>query len=157
VTWLTTSILTGVFTTLTLVVLYWNTPELWGDIVPARAAKLAALMALAQVGYCALFGVLGLLTRRSLIAGLAYIIAFEGLLANFDLVVRRLTVMFYFRVLSIRWLDPSKSDEWSIDLTTVPSVRECLVTLLAASAVFVLWGAVMMMRREFRMKTAAGS
>src|SRR5215472_13555682 len=28
VTWLTTSILTGVFTTLTLVVLYWNTPEL---------------------------------------------------------------------------------------------------------------------------------
>jgi ABC-2 type transport system permease protein len=155
--WLTTSVLTGVFTTLTLAVIYWNTPELWGDVLPTRAGKTVALMALAQAGYCSLFGVLGLLMRRSLIVGLAYIIAFEGLLANFDAVVRRLTVMFYFRVLAVRWLDPSKSKEWSLDLTTAPGVRECIVTLLSASAVFVLWGAVVMMRREFRMKTAAGS
>jgi len=157
VTGLTTSILTGVFTTLTLVVIYWNTPELWGEVLPGRAAKMVALMALAQAGYGSLFGVLGLLTRRSLIAGLAYIIAFEGLLANFDAVVRRLTVMYYFRVLSVHWLDPRKSTEWSLDLTTAPSARSCLLTLLAASAVFVLLGAMMMMRREFRMKTAGGS
>ncbi|HEY7426837.1 MAG TPA: ABC transporter permease subunit [Gemmataceae bacterium] len=157
VTWLTTTVLTGVFTTLTLVVIYWNTPELWGDIMPIRAAKTVALMALAQAGYCALFGVFGLATRRSLVAGLAYIIAFEGLLANFDAVFRRLTVMYYFRVLSVRWLDPHKSAEWSIDLTKAPSVRACIVTLLAASAVFVLLGAVMMMRREFRMKTVGSS
>lgn len=157
VTWLTTSVLTGVFTTLTLLVIYWNTPELWGDVLPGRAAKIAALMALAQAGYCALFGVLGLMTRRSLVAGLAYIIAFEGLLANFDAVVRRLTVMYYFRVLSVRWLDLPLGKEWSLDLATAPTVRDCLVTLLAASGVFVLWGAAMMMRREFRMKTAGSS
>jgi ABC-2 type transport system permease protein len=157
VTWLTTSLLIGVFTTLTLVVLYWNTPELWGEVLPGRAAKIAALMALAQAGYCSLFGVLGLLTRRSLVAGLAYIIAFEGLLANFDAVVRKLTVMFYFRVLSVRWLDPRRGDQWSLDLTTAPTVRECVLTLLTASTVFVLWGAVMMMRREFRMKTVGSS
>ena len=114
-------------------------------------------MALAQVGYCALFGVLGLLTRRSLVAGLAYIIAFEGLLANFDAVVRRLTVMFYFRVLSIRWLKPSKSDEWSIDLTTAPSAGDCLLTLLIATLVLMLFGARRMVVGEFRMKTPEGS
>ena len=45
-------------------------------------------MALAQVGYCALFGFLGLFTRRSLIAGIAYIVAIEGVLANLDFVGR---------------------------------------------------------------------
>lgn len=157
VAWLTTSVLTGLFTTLALAVIYWNTPELWGEVLPRRAATVAALMALAQAGYCSLFGVFGLLTRRATIAGLAYIIAFEGLLANFDAVVRRLTVMYYFRVLSLRWLMPAHSEEWSLDLTTAPSADRCLLTLLAVSTLFVLLGAAMMRRREFRMKTAEGS
>jgi hypothetical protein len=114
------------------------------------------MMALAQVGYCSLFGVFGLLTRRALFAGLAYIIAFEWLLANFNMVVRQLTVMYYFRVLSLRWLTPSWGSEWSIDLTTAPSVENCLWTLLGVSALFVLMGALRMQRQEFRMKTAEG-
>jgi ABC-2 type transport system permease protein len=157
VTWLTTSVLVGVFTTLTLVVIYGNTPELWGEVLPRRAAAVAALMALAQAGYCSLFGVFGLLSRRALIAGLAYIIAFEGLLANFDAVVRRLTVMYYFRVLSLHWLAPSGSQQWSIDLATAPSADRCLLTLLAVSALLVCFGAALMGRREFRMKTAEGT
>jgi ABC-2 type transport system permease protein len=156
VTWLVTSVLTGVFTTLALVVIYWNTAELWGDVLPGRAAKVAALLALAQAGYCALFGVLGLLTRWSLFVGLAYIIAVEGLLATFDLVVRRLTVMYYFRVLAVRWLQPADSKAWSLDLATAPSAGACVLTLLGACAAFVLLGAVMM-RQEFRMKTPEGS
>lgn len=155
--WLTTSLLVGVFTMLTLAVIYWNTPELWGEVLPRRAAKMAALMALAQAGYCSLFGVMGLLTRRALIAGLAYIIAFEGLLANFDAVVRRLTVMYYFRVLSLRWLAPSRSEGWSIDLATAPSANRCLLTLLTVSALLVVLGAILLRQREFRMKTAEGS
>jgi ABC-2 type transport system permease protein len=157
VTWLVTSVLTGVFTTLALVVVYWNTAGLWGDVLPGRAAKVAALLALAQAGYCALFGVLGLLTRWSMIVGLAYIIAIEGLLANFELVVRRLTVMYYFRVLSVRWLEPPGRKEWSLDLAAAPGAGACVLTLLGAGAAFVLLGAVMMMRREFRMKTPEGS
>jgi ABC-2 type transport system permease protein len=155
--WLTTTVLTVLFTTLTLTVIYWNTPELWGNVLPRRAATVAAVMALAQLGYCSLFGIIGLLTRRSLIAGLAYIIVFEGLLANFDAVVRRLTVTYYFRVLSLHWLIPSRSKEWALDLTTVPSANRCLLTMLAVSAVLVFLGATWMMRREFRMKTAEGS
>jgi ABC-2 type transport system permease protein len=156
-TWLVTSGLTALFTTVAYVVIYWNTPELWGDVLPVRAAKTAALLAFAQVGYCSLFGVLGLFTRRALILGIGYIIAFEGLLANFESVIRRLTVMYYFRVLTVRWLNPTSSKEWSLDLTLAPSAGECVLTLLGVSAVLVLLGAVMMMGREFRMKTPEGS
>lgn len=154
--WLTTTVLTALFTTLALTVVYWNTPELWGDVLPRRAAIVAALLALAQAGYCSLFGLFGLLTRRALVAGLAYIVAIEGMLSNFDAVIRRLTVTYYFRVLSLRWLAPLPSEEWSLDLSTAPSTDECLLTLLAVSVLFVLCGAILMRQREFRMKTAEG-
>jgi ABC-2 type transport system permease protein len=149
--------LTVVFSTLALVVIYWDTPELWGDVLPTRAAKIAALLALAQVGYCALFGAIGLGTRRALVAGLAYIVAFEGVFANFDWVLRQLTVMYYFRVLSFRWLDPVGKEVWSINLAEAPSATACVLTVLGASAAFVLLGAVMMRGHEFRMKTPEGS
>ncbi len=171
--WLTTTVLTVLFTTVALTVIYWDTSILWGNVLPRRAATVAALMALAQAGYCALFGLLGLLTRRSLIAGIAYIVAFEGLLANFDAVVRRLTVTYYFRVLSLRWLESpgSKewstgdlaatrlapwSEEWSLKLATAPSANECVLTLLTVSVLFVLLGALLIRQIEFRMKTAEG-
>ncbi|HTU92968.1 MAG TPA: hypothetical protein VMF69_23000 [Gemmataceae bacterium] len=156
--WLTTAVLTVLFTTLTLTVIYWNTPELWGGVLPRRAAVLAGLMALAQAGYCSLFGLFGLLARRALIAGLAYIIIIEGILSNFNFeaVVQRLTVTYYFRVLSLRWLVPSRSGEWPLDLTAAPSADECLLTLLAVSVLFLLLGAILMRQREFRMKTAEG-
>jgi ABC-2 type transport system permease protein len=157
--WLTTSALTGLFMTLTMIVVYWNTPELWGDVIPRRAAIVAGILALAQLGYCSLFGLIGLFTRRALFAGLAYIVAIEGLLSNFDAVIRRLTVTYYYRVLLLHWLGPLRSDlvkEWSLDLSTAPSADECLLTLLAVSVLFVLLGAVLMSQREFRMKTAEG-
>jgi ABC-2 type transport system permease protein len=156
-TLLVTAVLTGTFTILTCVVIWWNTPQLWSGEVLERALKAAGLLALAQVGYCSLFGAISMYTRRSLIVGLIYIVNFEGLLANFRFVTRQLTVMFYFRVLAMRWLEPPDSRVWSIDLDTAPSATECVLTLLGASAVFVLLGAVMMMRQEFRMKTPEGS
>ena len=141
-TWLVTAGLTAVFTTLTLTVVYWNTAEFWVEVLPMRALKIAALLALAQVAYCALFGLVSLVTRRTLIAGIVYIIAFEGLLANFETVARRLTAMYYFRVLSLRWLDLPHAEPWAIDLATAPSARASTLTLLGASLVFVLLGAL---------------
>jgi ABC-2 type transport system permease protein len=157
--WLTTSLLTGLFTTLALAVIYWNTPELWGDVLPRRAAIVAGILALVQLGYCSLFGLVGLLTRRALIAGLAYIVAIEGMLSNFDAVIRRLTVTYYYRVLLLHWLGPLRSDlvkEWSLDLSTAPSADECMLTLLTVSMLFVLLGALLIRQIEFRMKTAEG-
>jgi ABC-2 type transport system permease protein len=153
---LVTSGLTVAFTTLTYVVIWWNTPELWSD-VPERALRTAAVMTLAQVGYCSLFGALGLFTRRALIAGLIYIVAFEGILASFDSVIRTLTVNYYFRVLTVRWVEPRETGPWALKLDVVPSTTACVLTVLGASAAFVLLGAVMMQRREFRMKTPEGS
>jgi ABC-2 type transport system permease protein len=153
---LVTSGLTVAFTTLTYVVIWWNTPELWSD-VPERALKTAAVMALAQVGYCSLFGAFGLLTRRALIAGLIYIVACEGILASFDSVIRTLTVNYYFRVLTVRWVQPPETRPWALNLDAVPSTLACVLTVLGVSAVLILLGAAMMQRREFRMKTPEGS
>jgi ABC-2 type transport system permease protein len=156
-TWLVTSLLTCGFTILTLVVIWWNTPELWSEVLPGRALKIAALMALAQAGYCALFGAMSLLTRRAMIGGLIYIFAIEGLLANFPFVTRQLTVMYYFRVLSVRWLEPADTRSWALDLALVPSAGNCVLTVLVASAMLVAVGAMQTMRQEFRMKTPEGS
>jgi ABC-2 type transport system permease protein len=157
VTMLVTAALTGFFSVLALAAIYWNTPELWGEVLPWRALRVVALMALAQAAYCSLFAALSLLTRRVLVIGLGYIIGFEGLLASFETVVRRLTVMYYFRVLSVRWLNPLNGARWSINLDTAPGTGACVLTLLGVSAVFALLGAVLMMRQEFRMKTPEGS
>jgi ABC-2 type transport system permease protein len=154
---LVTAVLTGAFTVLTFAVIYWNTADLWGSVLSGRALKAAALMALAQAAYCSLFAFLGQVTRWALLVGLAYIVGFEGLLANFAFVGRRLTVMYYFRVLSVRWLDLPAADVWSLDLATAASARTCVLTLLGASAAFALLGAALMVGQEFRMKTPEGS
>ena len=44
----------------------------------------------------------------------------RGSLANIDFVMRRVTVMYYLRVLSCAWLDLAGAD-WSIDPATAPS------------------------------------
>jgi ABC-2 type transport system permease protein len=155
--WLVTSVLTGFFTLLTFIALWWNSPGLWSEVLTDRALKTVALLALAQVAYCAWFGLLGLWTRRALLVGLLYIVAFEGMLSNYDLVVRRLTVTYYFRVLVVRWLNPPDSKVWALNLPEAPGAGECVATLLGASAVLVIIGMVRMMREEFRMKTPEGS
>ncbi len=156
-TWVVTASLTAAFAALSYAVIYWGTPELWGDILPRRAAKTAGLFALAQLGYCSLFGFVGLLTRRSLVIGIGYIVAVEGMLAYFQTVARFLTVTYYFRVLATRWLDLHGKRSWDMDLATAPDSADCVWTLLAASAVLAAIGAVLMARREFRVKTPEGS
>jgi ABC-2 type transport system permease protein len=104
----------------------------------------------------AIFGGLSLWVRRTLVIGAIYIVIFEGVLANVDFVVRSATVMYYIRVLSLRWLDLS-SEEWTIDLATAPTVSTCLMTLLSATAVVAILSAWSFGTREFRVKTPEGS
>ena len=73
------------------------------------------VLALAQAGYCGLFGLLGLLMRRSLFVGVAYIFFFEGILASIDTVARKLTIMYYYRVLILRWLQPPRGGDAVVD------------------------------------------
>src|SRR5207248_6362188 len=48
-TWCVTTFLVAVATTALYACVYWGTPELWGDVFPARVARAVGVMALAQV------------------------------------------------------------------------------------------------------------
>ena len=154
---LVTSLLTGTFTVLAMAVIYWDAPDQWRAAMLERAPRMVVLLAIAQAGYCSLFGALSLLMRWSVFVGIGYIIVFEGLLANIPLLTRKLTIMYYFRVLAMRWFDPPESRTWSIPLAEAPSSTNCLLTLLTLSLVLTLFGAWRMARGEFRMKTPEGS
>jgi ABC-2 type transport system permease protein len=127
-----------------------------GRGLPARVVQVPALVVLAVLAYGALFGLISLFTQRSLVAGIVYIILFEGVLANFNFEVRRLTVVYYFRVLVERWLG-LRFREWSIDLAAAPSAVACVVTLVGASVVAAYLAARAFATREFRVKTPEGS
>ena len=154
---LVTSLLTAVFTAATLVVINLTASEPMTAGLAERALKMTGVFSLAQVAYCGLFGLMGLLTRRSIVMGVAYIILLEGLLASLDTVARRLTVMYYFRVLALRWLKPAGGNDWSIDLTTAPETQTCVLVLLGVGSVLAVAAALFFARSEFRMKTPEGN
>lgn len=139
--------------------IYLGTPGFWSEVLP-RAGKAVAVMALAQVGYCALFGFLGLLTRRSLIAGIGYIVAVEGVLANLDFVGRALTIVYYVRALMLQWPELPREqmqrcqEVWGMEeLEKLSSPMSCTLTVLSFGVAVSLVSAVWFARREFRVKT----
>jgi ABC-2 type transport system permease protein len=151
--------LVAVATAALYLAIFWGTPELWTEVFPARAVRAVGVMAVGQVGYCALFGFLGLVARRSLVAGVIYIGLIEGALASIDFVARKLTVVYYVRTLSFRWLEPAEDvlrrwqREWGMDPDLLPSAKECVWTVVLAAAVVTLVTAVWFAQREFRVKT----
>jgi ABC-2 type transport system permease protein len=151
-----TSVLVEVFTLATYAAIFWGSDELWSVILTSRAWQTLAILNLALLAYCAIFGCLSLLVRRSLVVGVAYIVILEGVIANIPFMVRQATVMFYFRVLCERWLNLDDTD-WSIDLSTAPDAQRCVITLLVASLVTTVLAAVSFSTREFRVKTPEGS
>ncbi len=155
-TWLVTAALAGVFTIVTFTAIYWDDPAFWTDILPGKAVPTAVLFGLALVAYCTLFGCLSVFVRRTLVVGVAYILLFEWLLANIAFAVRRLTVVYYFRVLSKHWLDLA-NESWTIDLASAPTATDCVLTLLGASLAATVLAAWSFGRREFRVKTPEGS
>jgi ABC-2 type transport system permease protein len=155
-TWLVISLLNALFTAAALVAVYWGTGVLAPSALWQRAGILAAILSLSLFTYTALFGGLSLLTRRSMVLGVAYIIVFEGVVANIDFMIRHVTVMYYVRNLCIHWLGLSVSD-WAINPATAPSVTTCLLTLIGAGLVLALLGAWLFSVSEFRVKTPEGS
>jgi ABC-2 type transport system permease protein len=155
-TFLLTWIMASVFAIVTLTIVYWGEPELWSSILPTQGPGVVGLLAMALGAYVSIFGGMSLVLRRTLIIGAIYIVVFEGFLANVDFVFRFATIMYYIRVLSIRWLDLSGAD-WSIDPQTAPSSTTCLLILIGTTAWASLLGAWIFQVREFRVKTPEGS
>jgi ABC-2 type transport system permease protein len=156
-TLLVTTAMATLFTVATYAAIYLGETEPGFALVVSRALRVSVLLALSLIAYCALFGCLSFYVRRTLVIGVAYIALFEGLLANMDFVVRRLTVMYYFRVLSVRWLEPANTQTWRLDLSTAPTAAGCVLTLLIVSLLATLLATYAMCTREFRVKTPEGS
>jgi len=165
--WLATVLLCvgliGLFTLALYVAIYWGTPGLWGEIMPGRALRAVAAFSLAQLGYGSLFGCLGLLMRHSLIAGVVYIVVLEGVIANLEFVGRALTVVYYFRILILRWLDlPDLLQQrwlrdWELDPTKMPEASTCVEIVVIASLVITILSALWFSRSEFSVKTPESS
>ena len=152
----TSSLLTSLFTVATLLLIAWMTGEPLTAGLWMQGGKIAAIFSMAQVAYCGLFALMALFMRRALLVGVVYIIFFEGLLASFDTIARRMTVMYYFRVLVLRWLEPFSGAAWKFDLRTAPSSMTCALSLLGAGLVLTVFGSLIFSVSEFRMKTPEG-
>lgn len=153
--WFVAAGLAAVFITATLAAIYWESTELWWTIIPVRAARVSALSVLSLLVYVALFGGLSLITRWVLALGVAYTVMFEGVFANIDFMVRRLTVLWYVRILAERWLGLHVAS-WSIELEKVPTGTEALATLFGAAVVLAGSFAMLFGAREIRLKTPEG-
>ncbi len=154
-TYVLVAALAGSFAVLTMIAVHWGKPGFWGEIVPVRALQVALLVALALVAYCSIFGLISLYTRWSLVAGIFYILLFEATLGNLEFAVRKLTVLYYFRVLAVRWLDLRRGT-WLIDLADAPEAVTCVLVLLSVGVLTTLLASVGFSNREFPVKTPEG-
>jgi ABC-2 type transport system permease protein len=146
----------AIFTVGTLVAIHWGDERLVGVVLRERAVIVVGLLALALAAYAAIFGWLSLVVRRALVIGAIYIVVVEGLLGSIPFVVRELTVVYYIRVLSVRWLGIPGVD-WSIDPKDAVSASTCVIVLASIAAAFTALGAFTFRTREFRVKTPEGN
>lgn len=158
-TFCVTAVLVSLAVTALYLAIYAGTPGFGSEILP-RMGAVVGIMILAQVGYCALFGLLGLVTRRSLVGGVAYIVAFEFVLANINFVGRSLTVVYYVRTLVLRWLELPQDllrqcqGGWGMaEMEKLPSASESVLTVVGFGLVVSVVSALWFARSEFRVKT----
>jgi ABC-2 type transport system permease protein len=165
----TTAVLTAAFTAITYGAVYWGANR--GDIdVVGRCVKAMGINALAVTAYCSIFGLLSLLTNRTLVVGVIYAALVEGLLANLPFSVRLVTVIYYGRIIAYRTMSFAgmkespgardiAADVWQLDVVNDPKLLEhptvgtCIVVLVVGSIVIAVLGAILCSGREFHVKT----
>jgi ABC-2 type transport system permease protein len=169
-TWTTTVVLVVVLTAITSTAIYAATDA---DIseTTLRSMKIAAILSLAAITYCSIFGLMSLVTKRTLIAGVLYTAVVEGLLANLPLSLRWGTVLYHTRIIAYRTLeftaswpggrqeDPA-SGAWSLnaasDRTLPPEHPTLLTSLLILTCTSIVCAALtgwLCSQREFHVKT----
>jgi ABC-2 type transport system permease protein len=167
----TTVILTVALTFLTYAAVYLGAGADLKE-VSFRALQAASIHSLAVVTYCCLFGLISLLTDRTLLVGIIYTALFEALLANLPFSIRLATVIYYTRLIAYRSMQfivtqpgspNDKTDlaaqSWQFDVASDPALlehpqlRTCLIVLLTASVVCAVLAAVLFSVREFHVKT----
>ncbi len=168
-TWTTTVVLTIALVALTHSVIYARSDVPFADALH-RGVKTAEIHSLAVVAYASIFGLLGLLIKRSLIVGMIYTVVIEGLLANLPLSLRMGTVIYYSRIIAYRTLDfvvhwPRGNENdvaatlWSIDPAQKPSLADhpqlatCIWVLVGISVIGTAVAAWLCSQSEFHVKT----
>ncbi len=168
-TWTTTVVLVILLTGLTFAAIYTMT-DADVNAVMLRWLKAAAILSLAAITYCSIFGAMSLLTKRTLIIGILYIAIIEGLLATFPLSLRWGTVIYHTRLVAYRTLDflvtwPRGDQDdvaataWILNVDTDPTLAEhpefstSILILLGTSIVCTALAAVICSQREFHVKT----
>jgi ABC-2 type transport system permease protein len=168
-TWTTTVVLVITLTALTSVAIYAGTDA---DISEwaLRSSKIAAILSLAVITYCSIFGLMSLITKRTLIAGVIYTAVVEGLLANLPLSLRWGTVLYHTRIIAYRTLDfvaswpegrqeDPASGAWSLNADTDPTLAEhptlrtSMLILIGTSIVCAALASWLCTQREFHVKT----
>lgn len=133
----------------------WNSR--WLGLMPATSLLIAA--------NAGLFGLISVLLRPALIIGVIYIALFEGFLANYPFVLRKLTSVHYFQCLVVNWIGKdyesgrpkSNAIEWAIVKEVIPETQECVIVLLTIFLLSALMAMYVFTTREFRMKTPEGN
>ena len=165
---------TAVVLTVVLVVLTYSAIYVGAGVpvaeVATRCAKAASVDSLAVVAYCSLFGLISLLTKRTLVVGIIYTAVVEGVFAVLPFGIRLATVIYYTRLIAYRMLEfqvsNSKSatdnlaaDVWQFDVQSDPQLLQhpstaiCLTVLLVGSLVCAVLAAWLCSQREFYVKT----
>jgi ABC-2 type transport system permease protein len=139
-------------------VIFSGEPPPTGSVV-FRIAKLAALYVPTTVAYCALFGLIGLLFRKSLPVGIVYIFVLEGFLSSIPFVFRKLTISYYFRSLAFYWFGDSSrlkqlmKQGWAIEPDSLPTAASCVLTLFLVAIALISVACWYFSTRELRVKT----
>jgi ABC-2 type transport system permease protein len=164
----TTVFLTALFTALTYLAIYAGAAQR-PENVASRCLRAVTVHSLSVIAYCSVFGLMSLLTRRTLIMGILYAALVEGFMANLPLSVRLLTVIYYARLIAFRTMGfavntPAGPQDiaasvWRLDilndplLLEHPQVQTCVGVLLGASLACTVLAAILCSRREFHVKT----
>jgi ABC-2 type transport system permease protein len=168
-TWTTTALLVTILTVLTYAAIYaGGGTDL--SVASVRCVKAAAILSLAAITYCSIFGAMSLITRRTLFVGILYTALVEGLLASLPLSVRLVTVIYYMRIIAYRSLDfivawPRRGQDdvaaaaWFLNIKEDPTLAEhpslstCVLILLGVSLVCTTLAGWLCSQYEFHVKT----
>jgi ABC-2 type transport system permease protein len=164
-----TTSLVAVFTTVAYLAIHFRSSSSDSDVL-YRCVVTVAIQALSVICYCSLFGLMSLLTQRTLIIGIVYTVVVEGMLANLPFGIRLFTIIYYARVIAYRTMSfivpvPGRSDQdfaadaWQFDLRTDPhllehpSITTCIAVLGLTFFTCAVLAAWLCSRREFHLKT----
>jgi ABC-2 type transport system permease protein len=168
-TWTTTFSLVIILTVITYAAIYAGSGADWSS-VSLRCAKATAILSLAAMTYCSIFGAISLLTKRVLIVGILYTAFVEGVLASLPLSVRLVTVIYYVRLIAYRSMDfvvtwwNGRQDDvaavlWFLNTKDDPTLAEhpqlstCVMILLGTSLVCTAVAGWLCSQYEFHVKT----